>query len=136
LTPLDCNLDVVPAEGAEAPNLPPPSKVETVTDPSTMGGWGTIDVENQVFRESISIVGTPFQLHYSSERAPGYVAPSSLKIPLSGPSIPAVAKRIVSRVIVAGRTHEEAFPASPNQTRTFVWDGKDASAGSFEDRSL
>ena len=56
------------------------------------------------------------------ERGPEY----SVEIPLSGASIPASLKRIDLEVEVADGSFPQRFTAAPNQTTTFIWDGKDA----------
>lgn len=94
--------------------------------PNVQPGYGNIKLENHIFGEDAAIDGTPFYLHYASDRTPGYVADRSLNIPLSGASVPASLKRIDLNVIVAGRTFTQTFPAAPNQSYRFTWDGQDA----------
>lgn len=74
----------------------------------------------------IDITGTPYSLRYSSERQKGRISNRSLKIMLSEATIPAGVKQIDLTVSVAGRVFEQSFPAQPNQTTTFQWDGIDA----------
>jgi YD repeat-containing protein len=74
----------------------------------------------------VNIAGTPFTLHYQSDRTPGYENNYSLNIPVSGANVPAPLKRIELSVTVAGRTTKQSFAAAPNQTHTFTWDGLDA----------
>jgi hypothetical protein len=76
--------------------------------------------------ERVEIVGTPFRLHYQSDRLTGRKTANSLEIPLSGPTIPASLKRIELEILVAGRRVTERLPAGPNQTYPFTWDGADA----------
>src|SRR5205823_1843148 len=85
-----------------------------------------IGIQNQTLGESLPVTGTPFTLHYQSERTPGRNHAYTLEIPLSGATIPASLKRIELQISVAGRPFAQNFPASPSQTYTFIWDGKDA----------
>ncbi len=83
-----------------------------------------IDIQNQVLRVAVSVTGTPFTLHYSSDRVRGRVAAYSLEIPLSDKRIPAGLKEIRLEVYVAGQVFTKTFSPSPEQSYTFTWDGK------------
>ncbi|AKT39594.1 RHS repeat-associated core domain-containing protein [Chondromyces crocatus] len=87
-----------------------------------------IDCENQVLGEALPIAGTPFSLHYRSDRAAGHAARSTLTIPLARGGVPASVKRIELHVEIAGRHIEQSFacPCAPSSETTFSWDGKDA----------
>jgi hypothetical protein len=85
-----------------------------------------IGCQNQVLGENLGLTGVGFGLHYNSERVRGRVAARTLEIPLSGSSIPASLKRIRLEVEVAGKRFEQEYPAAPNQSTTFTWDGQDA----------
>ncbi|AKT39533.1 RHS repeat-associated core domain-containing protein [Chondromyces crocatus] len=87
-----------------------------------------IDCENQVLGETLPIVGTPFSLHYRSDRAAGHAARSTLTIPLARGGVPASVKRIELHIEIAGRHLEQSFacPCEASSETTFVWDGKDA----------
>lgn len=85
-----------------------------------------IEIQNQVLRESLPVVGTPFRLAYSSNRVPGHKVARTVKIRLSGEKIPASLKRIELEVLVAGRKFtKEDFPAEPNLSYLYEWDGLD-----------
>lgn len=86
----------------------------------------SIECENQILGERISLVGTGLGLNYRSDRVPGRIAANALNIPLSGTTIPSVLKRIELEVTVAGRAFKQTFPATPSQTTAFTWDGQDA----------
>ena len=83
-----------------------------------------IECENQILGEAVPIVGTPFTLNYRSDRVPGRVAKSTIR--LIGPSVPPSLASIDLHLSVAGRNFDQTFAASPNQETTFVWDGLDA----------
>ena len=85
-----------------------------------------IECQSQTLGQRLAVVGTPYTLNYRSSRAPGYKAANRLLIPLSGASVPASLQSIELEVLVAGRQFTQSFPPTPNQSTTFVWDGKDA----------
>ncbi|MGH9515821.1 MAG: RHS repeat domain-containing protein [Terriglobales bacterium] len=83
------------------------------------------EIQNQVLRHRVDIVGTPFSLNYRSDRVPGRRAAYSIMIPLTRKKIPRLLKRILLQVSVCGRTFQEEFPPAAELTHTFVWDGLD-----------
>lgn len=85
-----------------------------------------IEAQNQILGEAVGVVGTPFALHYQSERVVGRRAAYRLEIPLSGTPLPAELQRIELEIHIAGRRITEVFPAEPDQRTTFTWDGRDA----------
>ncbi len=85
-----------------------------------------IGCQGQTLGEAINLVGTPFTLNYSSDRAPGRQTEYTINIPLSGVSVPAFLQRIDLEVSVAGQVFRQSFPGASNQMTTYTWDGKDA----------
>lgn len=85
-----------------------------------------VGIEDQRLSENISLVGTPYFLRYDSSRPRGTVANYSVRIPLSGATLPGPVKRVEMKVSIAGQVHEFTFPNAPDQSTTFTWDGKDA----------
>jgi RHS repeat-associated protein len=124
-TPWDLNFSYIPPHGAMPPNQPQPTWFRGVEEPQTRCG-STIDCQNQVFGDAIPIDGTPFALRYQSDHAAGYKAGNGVEIPLSGAQLPAPLKRIDVEINIQGRSIRHSFPASPNQTYRFLWDGLDA----------
>lgn len=125
-TPWDCNWPFGPSADARAPQLPPAtSDAKPNTEDCNLCPGSTIELESQVLGEDVDVVGTPFSLNYRSDRVPGRTAASQLRIPLSGASLPASLKRIELEVQAAGQFFTQSFPPTPNQSYTFVWDGKD-----------
>jgi RHS repeat-associated protein len=124
-TPWDCNWPFGPPPDAEAPKSRRP-KVKRALDKPTCQAGSLIECENQILGEAVALNGTPFSLHYRSDRVPGRRASRTLDIALSGPSVPASLRRIDLEIDVAGRHWSETFPNTPQQTYTFVWDGRDA----------
>ncbi|MGK5095116.1 RHS repeat-associated core domain-containing protein [Deltaproteobacteria bacterium TL4] len=84
-----------------------------------------IDCQNQTLGEVLKIPGSPFSLNYQSARVPGRKVGQVLTIPLSGTEIFPDLKSIELEVSVAGRQFKQTFPAEPDQSYTFEWDGKD-----------
>jgi len=124
-SPWDCNWPYGPPPDATSPNQTTPDEL-TIDNPCQQTGSSTIGCQNQVLGEAMDITGTPFNLHYQSDRVPGRIEAYTLKIPLSGTSVPANLTGINLEVFVAGRSFTYSFPAAPNQIQTFTWDGKDA----------
>ncbi|PYN96669.1 MAG: hypothetical protein DMD91_20675, partial [Candidatus Rokuibacteriota bacterium] len=117
------------------PGLPPEAvpptvafahAVQTPCETCNQAGASNIVTQYQTLGETVALTGTPFTLHYQSDRVPGRLAADALEIPLSEASVPAPLKRIDLEVVVAGRRFTQSFPPAPNQTFTFQWDGKDA----------
>jgi RHS repeat-associated protein len=124
LTPWDCNWPYGPPDDAEAPNGGVPEVPEDVDNPCEHSGC-VIEAENQVLGERIDIVGTPYALHYRSNHVPGSKSRSSIVIPLSGDSLPASLRAIDLTIKIAGRVITQRYPATTNQTVSWIWDGMD-----------
>src|SRR6185503_1010612 len=123
-TPWDYNLPVGLPADAQAPNQPEPRGNDDKNKPNVVCG-SVIGAQNQTLGERVEIAGTPFSLHYQSDRVPGR-AQNKLSIPLSGPSVPASLKRISLDIQIEGKQFHYNFPASPDLSHDFEWDGKDA----------
>jgi RHS repeat-associated protein len=123
-SPWDCNWPYGPPDDATAPKQPPPGD-PPLPDPCPKDG-SIIGCESQTLGETVAIAGTPFRLSYSSQRMPGRKENLSLRIPLSGSTIPASLKRIDLEVYVAGQVYTSTFAAAPNLSTSYTWDGKDA----------
>lgn len=124
-TPWDCNWPFGPPPDATPPNPPSPPKVEIKEDEPECERGSIIECQNQVLGEVVPITGTPFSLHYRSDRVPGHKAGYTVDIPLSGTTVPASLKRIELIIEVAGRQFTQNFAALPNQHYAFAWDGRD-----------
>jgi len=126
-SPADHNYPWGPPFDAFPPRIFGPAKVEPETECGvTTANSSIIECQNQTVGERIPITGTPFTLNYRSSQVPGRKTGRTLKIQLSGGSVPASLKRIDLSLSIAGQKHGQSFPPSPNQSTTFVWDGKDA----------
>ncbi len=133
--PVDAVAPPVPADvAADAANCPEGEKCTTnteegapakpINDPCHQSG-SIIECENRVLGESIPIAGTPFSLHYRSNRQAGW-DDKTYQVLLSGSEVPASLSAIQLELEVAGRKFSKSFPPDPNQTYAFQWDGLDA----------
>ncbi len=101
------------------PSQCPPPPGECVIDGST------IRCESQALGEERRVTGTPFTLHYQSDRAADHIAARQLSVPLSSATVPASLKRIELTATLGGETSVQTFPASPNQSTVVTWSGVD-----------
>lgn len=126
-TPWDCNWPYGPPPGASGPDGPgaQPDAPGPDDDPCKRSG-STIGCETQTLGEAIPVTGTPFSLHYQSERTPGYAAGRSLKVDLTKATVPPGVKRVRLSIVVAGKRYERIFAPTPNQRFAYTWDGRDA----------
>lgn len=158
----DLNWGFGPPPDATYPNQSGPEGDRPLDDPCASGG-STIECENQVLGESVDLVGTSDSLNYSSGRVPDHNADRTIRVPLSGATVPASLVRIELEVDVAGqqlryevgRDHPCLYQdysigtslmtvsgqvsvtdASDltNQSYTFTWDGKDAYSRAVQGR--
>jgi RHS repeat-associated protein len=120
--PWDANWGFGPPEDAEAPAGDPEPDEPQVCRAEVAGS--IIGCQDQTLGEALGVVGTPFGLHYRSDRVPGRELP--LEIPLSGSAVPESLVRIELKIAVAGRLFGRTFPPAPNQRTAFTWDRKDA----------
>jgi RHS repeat-associated protein len=125
LTPWDYNWPFAPPADAIAPNGGQPHADKPEDNPCTRAG-SIIECQNQTLGEALDVVGTPYQLRYTSERAPGHAASSALRIPLSGATIPPSLKRIELDVEIAGRLIHETYSSAAYQDMLLAWDRRDA----------
>lgn len=88
-----------------------------------------IETLNQVIGFDIPLAGTSQQLHYRSDRSPGYNHSVQVKLSPTADQMPAPSYNLQAihlDVTVAGRAFHYEFPPEPNQSFTFEWDGLDA----------
>ncbi|MBK6514525.1 MAG: carboxypeptidase regulatory-like domain-containing protein [Polyangiaceae bacterium] len=79
-----------------------------------------IECTNQTFGEDVPIAGTPYSLHYRSDRVPGRAAARRVTVPITDDTVSAVLRAVVVRLRVAGRQIEERVecPCFPNDSLT------------------
>jgi len=131
-SPWDCNWPEGPAEGANGCwgcflNGGGSGKGKSCT------GGSVIGCEDQTLGESVPIVGTPFRLHYQSDRVLGRADERTLRLYLKADGQPSLETllRVEIEVSVAGQvvphtiTIDENDPQLPGEPYEFTWDGKD-----------
>ena len=96
-----------------------------VGNASTVCG-SIVECENRVLGEQVPIVGTPYTLNYRSFRASGDLAMRSLRIPVTGETVPEGVGKIIVDVDVAGSHRRRVFTSpAPGLIDTMTWDGRD-----------
>ena len=111
----------VPPENAERPNGNGPERKKYIEDDCENEGSSVIQILNQALGENVEITGTPFTLHYQSDRVPGPEM-ETLNINLTGESVPESLKSIELEVQIAGNIFTESYSPEPNLTVPFRWD--------------
>ncbi len=125
LTPWDCNM-AWRNSPEDAINPDPEVTVGGGEECNDQQSGSIIECQNQVIRESIPIAGTPFALHYSSERVAGREFDRILDIELTPDEVPESLQTVILEIKVAGQAHRFEYPPLPGLQHTFIWDGLDA----------
>lgn len=120
----DHNWPFGPPSDAKAP-------VASVSTPRSDGKGETrcgsiIGCEVQSLGELFPLTGTPYALHYQSDRTPGRSDAYELAIALSPTTVPPSLRRIELQVDILGKRTVQSFDPKPGQQTTFRWDGLDA----------
>ncbi|MEM8931695.1 MAG: hypothetical protein AAGE94_11010, partial [Acidobacteriota bacterium] len=140
-TPWDCNWPFGPPNDAVAPpGLEDPyddwdpedfeeeeeDDAEKEPHPCEEDG-SVLECENQILRKAMSIVGTPFRLAYSSDRAEAHDASFFVRVPLTGATVPASVEKVVVQMSGIHGFRAETLDPAPNLTldlqvdRTDLW---------------
>ncbi len=123
----DPNYGASPVPGAKPPEQPKASDEDKDKPDDACAAKGSIiECESQVLGETLDLTGSDFTLNYRGDRVPGRRTANTLKIPLSGATLPAPLQSIELQIQVAGRVFSASFAPQPNLVHTFTWDGKDA----------
>ena len=141
-SPWDANMGWEPLPPAPPPNgSPPPGGgclccgcCDSSSGGSSSGGGmsgGTWDgasgsiltCERQTLAEDLALTGTPYSLHYESDRQPGHKP--LLHVPLSGSVAGTTLSRISLDVSIGGRTLHSSYPPASNAGADVYWDGRD-----------
>src|SRR5262249_11213963 len=96
--------------------------VRTIEVPSRRGNQV---VETQAAAQSIGIAGTPYSLHYQSDRTMSYGPGYQLEVPLIGETVPPGLNGVLSTVEIAGQEYQQYFDPSANLHHVVTWDGND-----------
>jgi RHS repeat-associated protein len=131
----DFNWPFGPPDDAETPPGEEPESDDPTNSSCELPG-STIYCQDQVLGESIAVGGTPFTLHYASDRAPGRKAAFNLDIRLSGAQLPQSLKRIELEVLTAGQRFTQSFAPQPNLRTGYTWDGKDGYGRTLQGQTL
>ena len=122
--PWDKNMGVGCDGGCEDPDFGSPLDKKPKCTKKKKGS--VIECQTQVLAESLPVTGTPFRLHYTSDRVFGRVDNRRLEIPLTKDSTPSGMKQVFLKTSVAGITSEVGYAPATNMSETFLWDGRDA----------
>ncbi len=127
-TPWDANTgfafpdDAIETDDANAPAPTDPD----VDDGCEVQNASTIECQTQVFRETIPVVGTPYALHYNSERVPGRAQRYSVRGRISSGPLPSSLLRTTVDLHVGGRKISNVYPpTAAEQQYEVIWDGYD-----------
>jgi RHS repeat-associated protein len=123
-TTWDSNMGRWFPDGWSAPNGRPLVGSDP-TNPCTES-MSIIECETQTLGEQLPVAGTPYFLAYRSDRQLGRVGKGTVRIPLTGTTVPNGVKRVELQVEVAGRRLDSTFAATPTQSYVYRWDGRDA----------
>ncbi|HEY5956644.1 MAG TPA: hypothetical protein VIV60_08830, partial [Polyangiaceae bacterium] len=121
----------VQAEGSLPSGALPPLRRGIVTktlDKPTYRNGMVVEYQASTYAEPLS--GTPFTLHYQSNRTLSYGAGRAIEVPLLGETVPSGLKKIRSRVAIANHVFEEEFKDPKEFTSALrhkvIWDGTNA----------
>jgi len=135
-TPWDFNWPFQPPDDADAPNPEDEPETEEPEEEACEQPGSIIECQNQVLGEELPVTGTPYSLVYRSDRVPGRRTANSLRIPLSGDSVPASLRQIELKISIAGRSFAARYPAAAYQVHEFTWDGNDVYGRLLQGRQL
>ena len=112
---------IAPPDGAAGLGAPPYAR--PLDNPSVRG---PVLVEKQVVAQNVGISGTPFSLHYQTDRTTRFKSGFEISVPLTASKIPAGLKQVVSMVTVAGQEFDQIHDPAKNLTDVVDWDGTDS----------
>jgi len=125
-SPHDFNFAAITPPGARAPQ-PEKIKKEERDPCANQRGGSIIECENQVLGETLPLVGTPFGLHYRSDRVPGREAAFQVEVPVMGEEpLPAILQGIEVELEIAGQKLTATRSPAVSDPVLFTWDGMDA----------
>ncbi|MFN9731478.1 MAG: RHS repeat-associated core domain-containing protein [Pseudomonadota bacterium] len=113
-----------PLPPPQPPQPPPPRPNDPGPGENPCRSGSVIQCQKRVLMKAVPVTGTPYLMHYSTERAPGR-RQDVLRIPLTGATIPASALNARVSIQVAGQWVTQTQPIAPNQTFDFNWNGRD-----------
>ena len=111
-TPWDINWGIGPPDDAEHPPRTR-SRLSRSRLPGRRAGNSIIGCQNQMLGEAVGVVGTPFGLHYQSDRSPGRKAPTAWTSRSAADSCRASHRGSSSRPTWPAGSSGRAFPRLP-----------------------
>src|SRR5690606_8387433 len=87
---------------------------------------GPVLVEPGAVSQSVPIAGTPYALHYQTDRTLAYGPGFSIEIPVLPDSVPEGLRAVLSVVQIAGREFRELLEPHAGLKHVVTWDGRDA----------
>jgi YD repeat-containing protein len=103
-------------------------------DPKAPGQLAPLDdatlpappAETQVLAQALPLAGTPFTLHYRSNRVLGDRRGQQITIPATGTAVGSALVASLLDVRIAGQRHFVTLPPAASSAFNFGWDGNDA----------
>lgn len=128
LSTWDCNWPYGPPDDAGQPTTALPetgheNEPENSDEEDDCDGC-VISPQKQSLGESIDVAGTPYTLHYQSNRSAA-VTDNEVEIPITGDNLPGSLRAVHLEIEIAGQSHRMEFDARTNQNYRFKWDGRD-----------
>lgn len=127
-TPCDWNWPFGPPADADYPSVPAPQvnpDHRPGQDDDCTESGSIIGCLSQTLGEAVDLTGTPFRLHYQSDRVLGRTGIRNLSIPVTGANVPASLVGVRLRAQVAGQRIDLTLPPQANQVFHYAWDGQD-----------
>lgn len=85
-----------------------------------------ISAEYQSLGENVPVTGTPYVLHYDSDRQPGDKSADVVHVQVTAPTVPSNLSLVIVRVDIEGKSYTRQISSPPpNDVETFYWDGFD-----------
>ncbi|MBL8220611.1 MAG: hypothetical protein JNL62_15360, partial [Bryobacterales bacterium] len=115
-----------PTGGERTPTAKVVSAKKDANKPCSEYG-SRLDCTNQTLGKSVAVTGTPWNLHYASDRVPGRKAGgNTLHITVTGSEVPPGVRQVRYVVQIAGQSHAACVAPVRNTTVTWTWNGLDA----------
>lgn len=122
---------VAPPSNAVSPAVSP--SVRPIDDPSRRG---PVLVEKQAVGQTVGIAGTPFSLHYQTDRTARFKSGFEINVPLVGKTIPSGLKQVITFIWIAGQEFDQTFDPQKNLTQILDWNGQDGFGRTMQGRQL
>jgi RHS repeat-associated protein len=121
----DYNPNLAAIQAALSPAGKRAGQPQGLIDEACQVNGSIIECENRVLGQRVPVVGTPYTLNYRSFRAPGDSAIRTLRIPLTGDTLPPGINNIIVLLEAAGTRQRQDFTPQTNKVVTMTWNGED-----------